>query len=105
MSRPDAFILQFDALNHDFDWSLTPMPLVRHCIQPALKFKIKYPDDWKEALAKSMEEAMYTLGLTDNERDPTRVTMTSSQSQHFHSGSRSRRVRFRPASPPGGTRS
>ena len=29
-----------------------PLSLVRHGIQPALKFKIKYPDDWKVALGE-----------------------------------------------------
>ena len=41
----------------------------------------KYSEDWEETLAKSAEEIMDTLGMIEDEPDPTRVNKTSSQGE------------------------
>ena len=51
--------------------------LVRHVTQLVLKYKIKNPEDWEEALVTSTEEAIDT-GMADEELDPTRVTSIQS---------------------------
>jgi len=52
---------------------------VTYMTQPAFQFKVKLSEDWREDLARTMHQAMESLGISEENLDPTRVIMRDVQ--------------------------